>query len=50
MTDPQDPRSAADGTPPFSLQRVRSFIGCAWLCFIMSLAVTGYASSVFTIL
>lgn len=49
MTDPEDCRDG-DDPPPFSLKTVRFFLACAWLCFIMSLAVAGYTLSALTIL
>ena len=35
--------------PPFTLSRVRTFLAIAWLCFVLSLAVAGYSSSLITI-
>ncbi|KAF4462763.1 hypothetical protein FALBO_10413 [Fusarium albosuccineum] len=48
MTDPVDiwkPNQA-----PFSMHRVRTFLGSAWLCFILAIAVAGYSSSLLTLL
>ncbi|KAK6218525.1 hypothetical protein QIS74_06405 [Colletotrichum tabaci] len=36
--------------PPFTLATVRKFLAVAWLCFILSIAVAGYSSSVLTAL
>ncbi|KAH9232173.1 hypothetical protein K456DRAFT_1805676, partial [Colletotrichum gloeosporioides 23] len=36
--------------PPFSLKTVRRFLAVAWLCFILTIAVAGYSSSLLTIL
>ncbi|KAK1483306.1 hypothetical protein CCUS01_15795 [Colletotrichum cuscutae] len=36
--------------PPFSLYEVRRFLAAAWLCFIPSIAIAGYSSSLLTIL
>ncbi|KAK1753767.1 hypothetical protein QBC47DRAFT_387099 [Echria macrotheca] len=35
--------------PPFSLATVRTFLGIAWLCFVLSLAVAGYSSSLLSL-
>lgn len=48
MQDPEElwkPNSA-----PFSLAAVRRFLAAAWLCFILTIAIAGYSSSVLTIL
>jgi hypothetical protein len=53
MTDPADiiSGSLSHGQQPiFSLQTVRTFIAIAWLCFILTLALTGFASSGFVLL
>jgi len=34
---------------PFKLQTVRTFLACAWLCFVLALAVAGYTSSIMTL-
>ncbi|KAK1623385.1 hypothetical protein BDP81DRAFT_439437 [Colletotrichum phormii] len=36
--------------PPFSLHEVRRFLAAAWLCFILTIAIAGYSSSLLTIL
>ncbi|KAF3807884.1 hypothetical protein GCG54_00007619 [Colletotrichum gloeosporioides] len=36
--------------PPFSLATVRRFLAAAWLCFILTIAIAGYSSSVLIIL
>ncbi|OHF04063.1 hypothetical protein CORC01_00402 [Colletotrichum orchidophilum] len=36
--------------PPFSLPMVRRFLAVAWLCFILTIAIAGYSSSLLTIL
>lgn len=36
--------------PPFSLKTVRRLLGAAWVCFILTMAVAGYSSSLLTIL
>ncbi|KAE9569424.1 hypothetical protein CGMCC3_g14482 [Colletotrichum fructicola] len=36
--------------PPFSLATVRRFLAAAWLCFILTIAIAGYSSSLLTIL
>ncbi|KAF5003524.1 hypothetical protein FDECE_9947 [Fusarium decemcellulare] len=48
MTDPAD--IWKPDQPPFSMHRVRTFLGCAWLCFILAIAVAGYSSSLLTLL
>jgi len=35
--------------PPFTLSRVRTFLAIAWLCFVLSLAVAAYSSSLLTV-
>ncbi|KAF5632701.1 hypothetical protein F52700_6237 [Fusarium sp. NRRL 52700] len=48
MTDPADiwkPKK-----PPFSMETVRGFLGGAWLCFILAIAVAGFSSSLLTLL
>lgn len=47
MTDPAD--IWKPNPPPFTLSTVRNFIAVAWLCFILSIAVAGYSSSLLTI-
>ncbi|KAK0611741.1 hypothetical protein B0T14DRAFT_500778 [Immersiella caudata] len=32
--------------PPFHIDTVRNFLGIAWLCFVLALAVAGYSSSI----
>jgi len=44
MTDPVDIWKPTP--PPFALSTVRAFLGIAWLCFVLSLAVAGYSSSI----
>lgn len=44
MTDPVDIWKPTP--PPFDLSTVRTFLGIAWLCFVLSLAVAGYSSSI----
>lgn len=36
--------------PPFSLKTVRRLLAAAWVCFILTMAVAGYSSSLLTIL
>lgn len=36
--------------PPFSLKTVRRLLAAAWICFILTIAVAGYSSSLLTIL
>lgn len=36
--------------PPFSLRTVRRLLAAAWVCFILTMAVAGYSSSLLTIL
>ncbi|KAF2995425.1 hypothetical protein E8E14_001924 [Neopestalotiopsis sp. 37M] len=43
MTDPADIWRPKD--PPFILQTVRSFLGAAWLCFTLSIALASIISS-----
>lgn len=47
MADPADLWRPAP--PPFSIGTVRNFLAVAWLCFILSIAVAGYSSSVLTL-
>ncbi|KAK7408547.1 hypothetical protein QQX98_009308 [Neonectria punicea] len=47
MTDPAD--LWKPDAPPFALSTVRTFLAIAWLCFILSIAVAGYSSSLLTI-
>lgn len=44
MADPADIWKPE--APPFSLGTVRVFLGIAWLCFVLALAVAGYSSSI----
>ncbi|KAH9238361.1 hypothetical protein K456DRAFT_1173261 [Colletotrichum gloeosporioides 23] len=47
----QDPAELWKPVPPsFSLATVRRFLAAAWLCFILTIAIAGYTSSVLTIL
>ncbi|WXC42954.1 hypothetical protein QX201_002728 [Fusarium graminearum] len=48
MTDPADIWEPEK--PPFSMERVRNFLGAAWLCFILAIAVAGFSSSLLTLL
>lgn len=48
MTDPVDIWRPAP--PPFQLSTVRAFLSVAWLCFILSIAVAGYSSSILTVM
>ncbi|KAJ3509238.1 hypothetical protein NM208_g15697 [Fusarium decemcellulare] len=48
MTDPAD--IWKPDQPPFSIHRVRTFLGSAWLCFILAIAMAGYSSSLLTLL
>ncbi|KAF7525772.1 hypothetical protein G7054_g10992 [Neopestalotiopsis clavispora] len=43
MTDPADIWTPQE--PPFTLQTVRSFLGAAWLCFTLSIALASFISS-----
>ncbi|KAM0562290.1 hypothetical protein ACHAPJ_001977 [Fusarium lateritium] len=48
MTDPADiwrPKKA-----PFAMETVRTFLGAAWLCFILTIAVAGFSTSLLTLL
>ncbi|KAF5505538.1 hypothetical protein CGCS363_v004487 [Colletotrichum siamense] len=36
--------------PPFTLPTVRRFLAVGWLCFILTIAIAGYSSSLLTIL
>ena len=47
MADPTD--IWKPDAPPFNLGTVRKFLAIAWLCFILSIAVAGYSSSILTI-
>ncbi|EPS38930.1 hypothetical protein H072_7328 [Dactylellina haptotyla CBS 200.50] len=47
MTDPAD--IWKPDSPPFSLPQVRNFLAISWLCFILSIAVAAYSSSILTI-
>ncbi|KAH7022297.1 hypothetical protein EDB80DRAFT_877853 [Ilyonectria destructans] len=47
MTDPAD--IWKPNPPPFTLSTIRNFIAIAWLCFVLSIAVAGYSSSLLTI-
>ena len=44
MADPAD--LWKPDPPPFYLSTVRVFLGIAWLCFVLALAVAGYSSSI----
>ncbi|KAK4445603.1 hypothetical protein QBC34DRAFT_413122 [Podospora aff. communis PSN243] len=44
MTDPID--IWKPDPPTFHISTVRSFLGIAWLCFVLALAVAGYSSSI----
>ncbi|KAF4838788.1 hypothetical protein CGCTS75_v000422 [Colletotrichum tropicale] len=47
----QDPAELwKPGPPPFSLATVRRLLSAAWLCFILTIAIAGYSSSILTIL
>ena len=48
MTDPADIWKPEK--PPFAMQTVRTFLGTAWLCFILAIAVAGFSSSFLTLL
>lgn len=47
MTDPVE--LWKPDPPPFTMATVRTFLALAWLCFILSIAVAGYSSSLLTL-